>query len=47
MRFLTPFLLATHSPEFYQAIVFSIGLLVVLAIFGWIWLRDELNQEEE
>jgi hypothetical protein len=39
-------LLGTHSPEFYQAIGFSIALLIVLAIFGWIWLRDELKEKE-
>ena len=37
----------SHSVEFYQAVGFSIALLIVLAVFGWIWLRDELKEKEE
>jgi hypothetical protein len=36
----------THSEAFYQAIELSVGLLAIMAVLGWIWLRDELKEKE-
>ncbi len=48
MAELTPTLalLGNHSAAFYQAIGLSIGLLAIMAVLGWIWLRDELKEKD-
>jgi hypothetical protein len=38
-------LFGTHSAAFDQAIALSIALLAIMAILGWIWLRDELKEK--
>lgn len=38
-------LMGTYSSEFYQAVGFTIALLILMAIMGWIWLRDELKDK--
>jgi hypothetical protein len=38
-------LLGNHSAAFDQAIELSIGLLAIMAVLGWIWLRDELKDK--
>jgi hypothetical protein len=40
-----PALLGNHSAAFNQAVELSIGLLAVMAVLGWIWLRDELKDK--
>jgi hypothetical protein len=39
-------LLGNHSEAFDQAVELSIGLLVIMAVLGWIWLRDELKEKD-
>ena len=39
-------ILGSHSTEFYQAVGFSISLMAIMAVMGWIWLRDELKEKE-
>jgi hypothetical protein len=39
-------LLGNHSAAFDQAIELSIGLLAIMAVLGWIWLRDELKDKD-
>jgi hypothetical protein len=47
MAELTPILalLGNHSEAFNQAVELSIGLLAIMAVLGWIWLRDELKDK--
>ncbi len=38
-------LFETHSDAFNQAIELTIALLAIMAVLGWIWLRDELKEK--
>ncbi|MCX5965445.1 MAG: hypothetical protein NT070_20650 [Cyanobacteria bacterium] len=39
-------ILGSHSTEFYQVVGCSIILMAIMAVMGWIWLRDELKEKE-